>query len=473
MTAYEFIVTIKDYASSGLKQIANSVGQAYDKVKVFAKGLIETAKKSKVFEDVFGNIFDSVWSFTKKVIEARLEYEKFNKGSTSKTLGQEIEALDKQWNKFLLQVGGEASGIFTSVITLMTAGLKFLSDNLAYVSEWFSILFEMIDPVVTAFRGFIQSALGVNYASEALGIFGSIMTGVLVGISWLTTGLTTIVNILTPFAKEIMILTALWWLWNNAIGVQSALMLVSPLTWTVLGVMALIMVIGMVIKYTSGWGESWSHTVKGAQFLWQAFTDTAKYNFALMVNTLMTNIDKIKLSWYRFKEAVGMGDSSENQKMITQINSEMEARKKGLADLNKKRNDNYAKARNEFSQVGIKVDSDGIKRDFQELKDRFSNAKAKQDGGTGAYDDYLNKKKGLTAGADKSKNIKGEDIKSQSDSIVSGGSKMTHLTINIQKLQDDTKIFVESTEKGIENLGEKVQEMILRAVNSVNQMQTD
>ncbi|MFC5980212.1 hypothetical protein [Flavobacterium salmonis] len=132
-----------------------------------------------------------------------------------------------------------------------------------------------------------------------------------------------------------------------------------------------------------------------------------------------------------------------------------------------------AKAKEEFSQVGIKVDSDGIKRDFQELKDRFSNAKAKKDGETGAYDDYLNKKKGLTAGADKSKNIKGEDIKGQSDSIVSGGSKMTHLTINIQKLQDDTKIFVESTEKGIENLGEKVQEMILRAVNSVNQMQTD
>ncbi len=60
----------------------------------------------------------------------------------------------------------------------------------------------------------------------------------------------------------------------------------------------------------------------------------------------------------------------------------------------------------------------------------------------------------------------------KSDNIVSGGSKMTHITVNIQKLQDDTKIFVESTEKGIEQLGEKVQEIILRAVNSVNQMQT-
>ena len=73
---------------------------------------------------------------------------------------------------------------------------------------------------------------------------------------------------------------------------------------------------------------------------------------------------------------------------------------------------------------------------------------------------------------DKGKDKKAKGGKGNSDSIVSGGSKMTHITINIQKLQDDTKIYVESTEKGLNNLGEKVQEMLLRAVNSVNQMQT-
>jgi tape measure domain-containing protein len=70
------------------------------------------------------------------------------------------------------------------------------------------------------------------------------------------------------------------------------------------------------------------------------------------------------------------------------------------------------------------------------------------------------------------KGKKGKEKGSKADSIVSGGSKITHITINIAKLQDDTKIFVENTEKGIEKLGEKVQEILLRAVNSVNQMQT-
>jgi tape measure domain-containing protein len=74
---------------------------------------------------------------------------------------------------------------------------------------------------------------------------------------------------------------------------------------------------------------------------------------------------------------------------------------------------------------------------------------------------------------DNGKGKKGKEKGSKTDSIVSGGSKITHITIYIDKLQDDTKIFVENTEKGIEKLGETVQEILLRAVNSVNQMQTN
>ncbi|MFW2137102.1 tape measure protein [Chryseobacterium sp. TY4] len=57
-------------------------------------------------------------------------------------------------------------------------------------------------------------------------------------------------------------------------------------------------------------------------------------------------------------------------------------------------------------------------------------------------------------------------------SIVGGGAKQTTFNITIGKLQDQTVIHVDQTEKGINNLGDKVQEILLRAVNSVNQMQT-
>jgi len=50
----------------------------------------------------------------------------------------------------------------------------------------------------------------------------------------------------------------------------------------------------------------------------------------------MIAIDKIKIGWYEFKEAVGLGDSEENQKMIAQINKDVEDRKAALVDGAKK-----------------------------------------------------------------------------------------------------------------------------------------
>jgi tape measure domain-containing protein len=61
---------------------------------------------------------------------------------------------------------------------------------------------------------------------------------------------------------------------------------------------------------------------------------------------------------------------------------------------------------------------------------------------------------------------------SKADSTISGGSKRTNINITIGKLQDDTKIFVNDTESGLDQLGDKVQEILLRAINSVNNLQT-
>ena len=58
----------------------------------------------------------------------------------------------------------------------------------------------------------------------------------------------------------------------------------------------------------------------------------------------MIAIDKIKLGWYKFKEAVGIGDSKENQKMISQINNDVENRKEALVGRGKKRGQAYSKA---------------------------------------------------------------------------------------------------------------------------------
>lgn len=436
----------------------------FERLKEFG---IKASKSGDKVTFSFKGITKEVQNNETAIKNALLEYGKLDgvsnsMQSVSKTLGGMISNLGDQWNTFLVDIGGQSSGISNGVIAMLSVGLTFLSTYLPYVSEWFSILWHMISPVVDALGAFIKAAFGFTSAGSAMQTFGNIMTWVLVGLDWLTTGLTVVIDWLTPFADYIMIGVAAWTALNLAFAV-------SPLGWIVMGIMAIIMVIGMVTKYTSGWGESWKHTVNGAKFLWMAYTDYVKANFNTLVNVLMIGIDKIKLGWYKFKEAVGMGDSSENQAMINSINADVEARKKSIVDGYKKMAQSAANAKKEFSQVGITVDTNGIKKDFNELKQKFSGIGGKKDTSTTAYDDYLAKQKNSVTPA--SANTGKE--KSKGDSIVSGGSRMTHINVVIQKLQDDTKIFVSNAEKGIEQLGEKTQEMILRAVNSVNQMQTD
>lgn len=468
---YEEMTKLGDLAGSQGKSFDQLTEAMLDAQTGEFERLKEFGIKAKKAGDMVTLSFKGVTKEVKNnetaIREALLQYGQMDgvAGSmevVSKTLGGQISNLGDAWNSFLVQVGGESSGIFVGVISILSLGLQFLSEHLPVISMWFAIVWETIQPVVTALRSLINVVFNFGTASDMLSTFGDIMTWVLVGIDWLSVGLSVVIGWLEPFGGIIKIVTIAWLSLNAAFAL-------SPIGWIVMGIMAIIMVIGMVVKYTSGWGESWTHVVNGAKFMWEAFSSFISANFNNLVNTLMIGIDKIKLGWYGFKEAVGMGDSSENQKLLAQINADVEARKKSIQEGYQKMNDASAKAKQEFSQVGITVDTEGIKKDFQALKDKFANAGAGQDTSTTAYDDYLKNQKGGAKG--KGADTGGKE-KAKKDTIVSGGSKITHITINIEKLQDDTKIYVESKERGLENLGEKVQEMLLRAVNSVNQMQT-
>jgi hypothetical protein len=603
MNAYEFIVKMRDYASSGLQKVAQSVGITKKEITGMDNSMRQTEKTAGFLSNSMGRLKNvivsvfavaAIWGFTNKVMEARAEYEKFsavltntfqsadvgqsalnmltqfatetpfalneltgafvklvNRGfnptknelremgdlaasqgkgfdqlteaildaesgeferlkefgikaskagdqvsfsfkgvtttvknnagalreaileygnmtgvaqsmeSISKTLGGRISNLGDQWNSFLVGVGGESNGIFTGVIDILSGALQFLADHLSDISTWFSVLWSLVSPLVDALGKFIQVAFGFSSAGDAVGAFGNIMSAVLLVVDLLSTGLTTIIGWLSPFADSIMIAVGAWTLLNLVFSM-------SPIGWIVLAIMAVIMVIGMVVKYTSGWGESWKHVVTGARLLWDTYVESVKFRWNLLVQGIMIGINKIKEGWYSFKEAVGMGNSDENQKMLAQIAADTEARKKSISDGYKKMVDTGKAAINEFKQVGITVDTDGIKKDFASLQSKFNGAGEKKNTGTGAYDDFVAKnnpegKKGAGAAPGAGK----------TDGIVSGGSKITHITVHIDKLQDDTKIYVNNTEQGIQQLGDKVQEMILRAVNSVNQMQTD
>lgn len=84
--------------------------------------------------------------------------------------------------------------------------------------------------------------------------------------------------------------------------------------------------------------------------------------------------------------------------------------------------------------------------------------------------DSLLGKEGKDSKAEKNKTPKA--AKDKSSGIASGGSKQTHIVINIGKLNEKIEINTTNLKDGSEEIESRMQEILLRAVNSVNQMQT-
>ena len=463
---YNELTKIGDLASSQGKsfgQLTEAILDAetneFERLKEFG---IKASKAGDQVSFSFKGITKTVRNNADEIRAAILEYGGMpgvakSMEAISKTLGGRISNLKDRWWSFLVAVGGQSNTVFTSFIDTMSAGLGFLTDHLPQISNYFKILWSYIEPVGASLFSFFRAMFGFTDASSVLSGFGNTMLWILGAVDVFTTGLVTIINWLTPFADYIGIATGAWWLFNAA-------MYASPMTWIVIGIVAVIAAIGFLQKYTSGWADSWQRVVNGLKLLWESYTNYVKLGWTAVVQGLMIGLDKIKLGWYQFKEAVGIGNSSENQKIIADISAGIDARKEAIKSGYKAMVDTAKQAGDEFAKMGITVDKKAMANDYLSLKNKFSGLGQKSEGST-AYDNYLNQKKAAE--------LAKSSGKTKPDSIVSGGSKQTNITVTIQKLQDDTKIYVSSAEKGINEMGDKIQEMILRAVNSVNQMQTN
>lgn len=120
--------------------------------------------------------------------------------------------------------------------------------------------------------------------------------------------------------------------WTGVQWLLNASLWACPITWIVAGIAALIAIIVVCVTKVEGWGKQWSSIVNFMKLTGTLFVETIKYEFNAMVNGIMIGLDYIKLGWYKFKNAVGLGDSSENEAMIAKISGDIDNRKQAIVD---------------------------------------------------------------------------------------------------------------------------------------------
>ena len=274
------------------------------------------------------------------------------------------------------------------------------------------------------FLGVVVGGLAINFLiANASTIAFSVTLGILEGVIWLVSAATTAWNFImsmNPISLVIIAIAALiaivWALWNKFEGFRGVIM----------GIWEVIKGFGTAIK----------------EYVINRFKELLSG---------ITGIGQALLAFFSgdFKKAWEVGKKAASD--LIGVDSKKKFVEDGI---------NAAKKFNEGYNKGVKM---GAPEVVQKTANPKSNAERAKQERSSVFD---------ALGNAKGKGTAGDKTKDKASGTISGGTKMTHITINIEKLQDDTKIYVDSTESGLSNLGEKVQEMLLRAVNSVNQMQT-
>lgn len=403
----------------------------------------------------------------------------------SKTLGGQLSNLADQWWGFLVAVGGYGGGIFSDVLGGAVIILQVLQDHLPQIAHWFDLLWQNIYPVVTAFKEFFKVAFdgvfGLSSTSDAMTMFGNVMSSVLLVVNWFTTGLIEFTNFIKPLAPYILD-TAIAW------GILNAVIAISPIGWIVIGIVSLITVIGMATKYTSGWGDSWNALKTVFALSWEQIKlmfnygiQNFKNGFNLIILNAKDTAQTIVGVFSKVGDAIKMamdGDfsgafSKIKEKIKTEASGEIayleNEKKKQKSDYIKQTAENVAGIKKATGKIGLEVDSNGISKGIEKITKSFTGLNP---GEKGNPNDYLNAIPGFTGKGMKKDDADTDKKKKKGDGITDGGNKLTTINISINKLQDHTNIYVDKTETGISNLGDKVQEILLRAVNSANQMQT-
>lgn len=312
---------------------------------------------------------------------------------------------------------------------------------------------DFIGVVLKGFRSIVTKtgdALTWYFSLLAKGNFVTILiTGAIMGLAGALTILKVKAMLMASWAG---IVTSVKLAWAAAQNFLNASMLTSPITWIIAGIISLIAVLGYVIYKTKGWGTVWEGVIGFMKYTLYAFVDGVKLYYDSMIRALMVGLDKIKIGWYKFKNAVGLGDKEENDKAIDAINAGIEARQKAIIDGAESAVANLKKAKSALAGIDLKWDSN------KSLSGFMSGMKEK----LGISSPSIPGLHNTTAEVNATDGSSSAAIEASS-AITTGGKRVQNTTINVDKLVERI-VFDGSFDENSTDLEDKITNALIRVL---------
>ena len=432
-------------------------GYKFDKAQEKVLKFGTEAQRAAVLADVVSSAVGGVNADLAKTQEGITKQQENDLGDIAERIGKTVVSIRAAFSPivdFFISISNKVMDVFEnnqehiqSVVAIVSGVLVKAFQAVGTVLNW----------VYSAYRFFVDGLRNGN----------PVLLAVTSAVIYITTALAayrTITIVSTMATKTWILITKAAKLattiWAIAQGKLNAVMLANPVGLIIAGVVALIAVIAFLVIKIDGWGKMWNHTVNGAKLTFQAFTEGVKWYFNTMIDGLMIGLNYIKKGWYSFKEAVGLGDSSENQKMLAQINSDTEARKQAIVGGAQKVVDLNKQALSEFKQAANSLSWNDTS--FSDVTAGIKNKLGIASPGIPGTGNTVGGFGGAAAGGTTSDSKAGKDA---ANSIATGGTKTTNIQVSVAEMGNDMKVYVSDIRDGAQNVRDIILDQLTRALS--------
>lgn len=252
-------------------------------------------------------------------------------------------------------------------------------------------------------------------------------------------------------------------IWTSVQWALNAAFLANPLTWIIALIAALVGAIVWVCSNITGWGSLWNGLVGYMKYSFLAFIEEFSAKWTGVTNDFMIGINKLMTAWYKFRNAVGLGDENENNAALAKISADTVAREKAIGEANAKVLE-YRKLADQ-SLAGIemgweKKETNGEKETAAAIAEEAAGGPALRKGvSTAGVPGAAN-----SALVPTNQTTSPDTVRQSSESAVTGGTKSSNVTINLGKLMDNVNIYAQEFREGLNDLDSKVLDSLTRVL---------
>ncbi len=376
----------------------------------------------------------------------------------SKTTGKSVAQLKDEMSKGLItsrmvtQAFRDATsegGLFHGMIDKMsnTAGGQWqnaLSNFNLRLLDLYNIIEPYLIPALKLLNQFLTDPIA------AIGRLADKVTSTYPIISGAITGITAAI---VAYKVVVGIVTLVTSAWTAAQWLLNAALTANPIGLIIAGVVALIALIAFLIIKIDGWRETWDNVVKFCSLVFDSFKTNLQLKWMQIQDFFMSGLETIEKGWYKLqslwnKDAANAG--------LAKLESERNERAKEIAATREKiKSLNNQIANLDVIQLKVNDTSfsdvaNGIKNKLGISAPGVPGTDISSVAGTG----------GLMGGG--TGNNAGKET---ANSIATGGSKTTHVTINLGELVGTININKNGFRESAENMRDIVLDEMTRVLS--------